>query len=64
MKLLDLIQVSKKARSVDRRTLPRCAREGCRRRVSPLPDGHTEHCYEHAPQTERDGFIGAWSKVA
>jgi hypothetical protein len=51
-------------RYVDRRTLPQCAYAGCRRKVSALPDGNTEHCYDHASQAERAAYVSAWSKAA
>lgn len=46
---------------VDRRTLPQCAQPGCRRKVSALPAGHTEHCYDHASRAERDAYLAAWT---
>jgi len=49
-------------RDVDHRTLPKCAQ--CRRKVLALPHGHTEHCYDHASETERNVYISAWSKTA
>lgn len=61
------VQPTKEAhpdRYVDRRTLPKCAQAGCRRKVSALPDGHTKHCYEHASREERSAYVSAWSKAA
>ena len=51
-------------RYVDRRTLPKCMHFGCRRKVLALPNGHSEHCYDHASAEERAAYVSAWSKAS
>ena len=45
---------------IDRRKLPTCARDGCRRKVEALPDGHLLYCYAHASNQDRDTYKVSW----
>lgn len=45
---------------IDRRKLPTCAQEGCRRKVEALPGGHLQHCYTHASEQDRHVYQDAW----
>lgn len=48
-------------RRIDRRKLPQCATEGCRRRVDMLKDGsHTDRCDRHFTDEERERYYASW----
>ena len=48
-------------KQIDRRKLPMCAEEGCRRKVEALSRGeHIDHCYEHATDEEREQYQMSW----
>lgn len=49
------------ANTRDRRKYPKCARSGCRRRVSIYPDGKfTRRCYLHRDPEEAQEYADAW----
>lgn len=47
-------------RRIDRRRLPQCATDGCRRRVMALKDGHIAHCDRHRTEEEWQAYYTSW----
>jgi len=48
-------------RTVDRRKLPTCADETCKRKTEYLLGGKpTQHCYKHMTNLERIEYLSSW----
>lgn len=49
------------SRKIDRRKLPQCANDGCKRKVQALKDGgHIAHCDLHRTDDEWERYYTSW----